>query len=1043
MADVSIDQEAFGRRLKLFQERWKAEGGGFGSADDITAIVVAGGSTHQDTLRYLKCTALQHWLFGYELPDTILAFTKDSIHVVTSSKKGNLIQPLAGPAEEQAQTSLHLHVKPKNEDGSTQCKDLIEALQASSSSPLIGVPKDKLDGKLASVWSSVLQSSEVSTVDASPAIMEPLHVKDKDEVTNSKRAAFLAARVMKDFLVPKLESVIDEERKIKQSRFAEEVDAAIQAPAKLEIKLRDDNVDIAYLTMLQSGGDYDLKLGVPSNDKNLAYDVIIASLGTRYVQYCANIARTYLVDPSKAQEAEYAAIMAAQAKAIASMTEGAELAGIVNVITTTLQEQKQEHLVPKLLKTMGHGMGIELREGGTILNSKATGTFKAGMVFNLSIGVAGLQRPANGKSNPPSYGMWLADTVLIKPDGAAPEILTVAAPKAWDDVAYFFKDEGGVDEKENEDVTDFDLLPEGKKANLRSDDRSFREQEDLRRRAKQNQDELLAKVNEETLRSLTRARESGDEPSTSGRKVSDLVTYRSIGEIQPQGGFQIQVDTNKEAVLVPLYGRLVPFHILTVRNISSNQDGDHAYIRLNFNFGPTFEPGAKDPQAFFLKELSFRTSDTRHAAKAVQEVKALRGAVTAREKERAERATLVQQEALNTRGRMFSLPDVWIRPNFGGKGRKMTGQLQAHSNGFRYSTPKQERLDIMYRNIKHAFYQPAKGEMITLLHFHLINPIMVAKRKTADVQFYTEVMDTVQTLDQGRRSMYDPDEIEEEQREREQRRRVNRQFLNFTTKVQKEIWERDFGDMDLEFEVPFRELTFDGVPHKTAVKLLPTVNCLVELTEMPFTVITLTEVGIMSLERVGFALKNFDLAIVFKDLTRDVFRIDAIPSQALDIIRDWLSGINIKFYESKINLNWKPILKNITDDPEGFIEAGGWDFLNQEGQSDEDEDEEEEGDAEFQPGSDSDAAAESSEAASSEDDASLESENSDEDEEPESEGSDEEAGMDWDELEQQAEREDRARERSDGDSDDEARRRKRKGGSGSSRPAPSKQQRRR
>lgn len=62
-----------------------------------------------------------------------------------------------------------------------------------------------------------------------------------------------------------------------------------------------------------------------------------------------------------------------------------------------------------------------------------------------------------------------------------------------------------------------------------------------RRRAKQNQDELLAKVNEETLRSLTRARESGDEPSTSGRKVSDLVTYRSIGEIQPQGGFQIQV----------------------------------------------------------------------------------------------------------------------------------------------------------------------------------------------------------------------------------------------------------------------------------------------------------------------------------------------------------------------------------------------------------------------------------------------------------------------------------------------------------------------
>lgn len=86
--------------------------------------------------------------------------------------------------------------------------------------------------------------------------------------------------------------------------------------------------------------------------------------------------------------------------------------------------------------------------------------------------------------------------------------------------------------------------------------------------------------------------------------------------------------------------------------------------------------------------------------------------------------------------------------------------------------PTGSRVAPVRRNIKHAFFQPAKGEMITLLHFHLINPIMVNKKKTTDVQVYTEVMDTVQTIDSGRRSMYDPDEIEEENREREQRRRV-------------------------------------------------------------------------------------------------------------------------------------------------------------------------------------------------------------------------------------------------------------------------------
>jgi nucleosome binding factor SPN SPT16 subunit len=46
--------------------------------------------------------------------------------------------------------------------------------------------------------------------------------------------------------------------------------------------------------------------------------------------------------------------------------------------------------------------------------------------------------------------------------------------------------------------------------------------------------------------------------------------------------------------------------------------------------------------------------------------------------------------------------------------------------------------------------------------------------------------------------------------------------------------------LNLEFEVPFRELGFHGVPHRTNSFIMPTVNCLVELTEMPFTVITLS-----------------------------------------------------------------------------------------------------------------------------------------------------------------------------------------------------------
>ncbi len=40
---------------------------------------------------------------------------------------------------------------------------------------------------------------------------------------------------------------------------------------------------------------------------------------------------------------------------------------------------------------------------------------------------------------------------------------------------------------------------------------------------------------------------------------------------------------------------------------------------------------------------------------------------------------------------------------------------------------------------------------------------------------------------------YDPDEIEEEQRERERRNSINRQFSQFVKRVQQDIWERDYG----------------------------------------------------------------------------------------------------------------------------------------------------------------------------------------------------------------------------------------------------------
>ncbi len=43
-----------------------------------------------------------------------------------------------------------------------------------------------------------------------------------------------------------------------------------------------------------------------------------------------------------------------------------------------------------------------------------------------------------------------------------------------------------------------------------------------------------------------------------------------------------------------------------------------------------------------------------------------------------------------------------LRPNISGK--KTSGTLEAHTNGLRYISDKNEKIDITYSNIKHAFF---------------------------------------------------------------------------------------------------------------------------------------------------------------------------------------------------------------------------------------------------------------------------------------------------------------------------------------------------
>ncbi|KAL6731395.1 hypothetical protein Aduo_002266 [Ancylostoma duodenale] len=340
------------------------------------------------------------------------------------------------------------------------------------------------------------------------------------------------------------------------------------------------------------------------------------------------------------------------------------------------------------------------------------------------------------------------------------------------------------------------------------------------------------------------------------------------------------------------------------------------------------------------------------------------------------------------------LKDLFVRPNIIAK--RISGSLEAHINGFRYTSLRGDRIDVLYNNIKHAFFQPCDNEMIILLHFHLKHPVLWGKKKYKDIQFYTEVGEI--TTDLGKyHHMQDRDDVQSEQMEREMRRKLNQTFQNFCDKVVKQTNDQ------FDFDCPFSELGFLGVPHRSSCMLKPTSSCLVNLTEWPPFIVTLDEVELVHFERVSFQLKNFDMVFIFKDYNRKTQMVQQIPMSSLDGVKEWLNTSDLRYTEGIQSLNWPKIMKTITDDPEEFFETGGWNFLGADSDQEDEPEDESESEEAYTP-----SESESGEDESDEDESEGDATSEDSDEEG-SLDSDESEGKDWSDLEEEAARADKRR----------------------------------
>jgi nucleosome binding factor SPN SPT16 subunit len=607
---------------------------------------------------------------------------------------------------------------------------------------------------------------------------------------------------MKSSFVPKLESVVDAGKATDHATLSEQVAHLFENPEKISSKLNPDVVDSCYPPVVQSGGEYDLSWAPQSSSGDIHDGVIILGLAARYKSYCSMVARTYLIDPAPAVQANYNFLLQLHQKALDLLHPGTECKHIYKTLVSFIQEsEKHKGLASHFLEDCGAGIGLELVEKEYLLNAKNNNKLKKNMVVTLRLGFQDLEVPGEKDPQKQKYALYLCDTILLTDEGAT-ELTT--AKKGTNDVFYFFDDEekekkpskkdGATKVKKEKTNEGDDDAPQPRKKTDRdrAEDAMIARDRVLRgknaqttqaaaneMRRKEHQRALANRQKEEAARKYS---EGGAVKQEKGeKKFREYVAYRSAAEFPREAQRdKIHVDTDREALLLPIHGQLVPFHITTVKSVTKTED----YLRIIFK-----TPGSgvtdifKNPNAHFIKELTFRVPRAAALNNAFRLINELKKRVTARESEKAIVESLTEQEVLQRSAVPGPrLANLNIRPTLGG-GRRTLGILEAHENGFRFTTAKKGTVDIIYKNIKHAFFQPAENELIVLLHLRLHHAIMVGKKKTNDVQFFTEVMEASQAL--GARGAWgDQDELEEEQRERETRTNLNNQFQQFVKRVE-------------------------------------------------------------------------------------------------------------------------------------------------------------------------------------------------------------------------------------------------------------------
>lgn len=525
------------------------------------------------------------------------------------------------------------------------------------------IAKQVATGPFADEWTAALGdiSKEVEEVDISAALSAVLAAKDPQELLAIRDASRVCTVLMTQVFVEEMSEILDAEKKVSHKKLSEIVDRKIDDKkffagfkSKLSPDFSPERLDWNYGPVVQSGGKYDLRIGVESDNSNLTPGIIIAGLGLRYNSYCSLLARTYLVDPNKSQEAAYKLLQNIHETVINEAKDGVAAKDLYNKALGIVRSKKPD-LEKYFVKNIGAGIGIETRDPSFVLTSKNSRVLKDGMTFSISTGFVDVPNTDSKDKNASTYSLALTDTVRINANEKA-AVFTRSSLFDLGAVSFFFQEDKPAVEaspkagKVKKDSKIGAVATSNIKSSRLRAERSTQADGEAEQRRKEHQKELAQRRQQQGLENYKSS--IGDQNGVVEKKFKKFESYKRDAQFPSQvKDLVVVVDEKANTIILPIMGRAVPFHIHTIKNASVNIEGEYAFLRINFlspgqGVGRKDDQPFEDPSAHFVRSLTFRSEERDRMHKVVEKITDLRKSLVKREQEKKELEDVVEQEKL-------------------------------------------------------------------------------------------------------------------------------------------------------------------------------------------------------------------------------------------------------------------------------------------------------------------------------------------------------------------------------------------------------------